>query len=116
MTTRGPDNIGRYTVESPHHILHQNTRASNIKVERSPAGPSSAITMDSTNDTKRIGWRPDREIYRPPGALLLWPAVKREDPWTDESSEVSSSYAGEQFGGRAKRRKLSPWRPDERNR
>lgn len=116
MTTRGPLNIGPYTVESPRHTPYQNTLASNIKVERSPAGPISATTMDSTNDTRRIGWRPDRELYQPPGAFPPWPAVKREDPWTDESSEVSSSYVGEQFRGRAKRRKLSPWRPDERNR
>lgn len=112
-TTRGPVTIGPYTVESPHHIFHQNTLATKIKEELSPAGPSLATTMDSTNDIRR---RPDREIYQPPGAFLPGPAVKREDPWTDESSEISSGYLGDPSRGWAKRRRLSEWRPYERNR
>lgn len=115
-TARGPDSIGPYTVEFPHHVFHQNTLASKIKEELSLAGPSSATTMERTNDTRRTGWRPDREIYQPPGAFLTWPAVKREDPWTDESSEISNSYVGEEFGGLAKRRKLSESQPNVRNR
>ena len=104
--TRHPIMIGPYTVGSPHRNHRQDTNASNIKAEKSPAGPSLATTIDST---EAINIKTSRRLDR----LIDWRSkdfvppvvVKRENQSNGESSDVWGSDVEARIRGRGKRRK-----------
>ena len=86
---RGRGNFGPYMVESPRQNLNQDTVASNITAEGSRGGPASATAIDSTQAIKgTASRRPNRQIYKRPGALEPSVGVKRDHQWMEESSDV----------------------------
>ena len=104
--TRDSVDMGPYVVQSPHENHHQITVAPNVGAKTSRAGSNPAINMDSIQAINtKSSRRPDRGIYKPPGAGRLSGGTEVGRSTEQNSNVKDSNVQGHPTVKRRRRRR-----------